>query len=231
MEKLMVSDSGHLLMARPSTDASSVDDRSEPDPHSYRTPLVYPHRYFERYDRPSLARAAGIVLAEAVVLSVAIWVFVQQVMGRIDIPASEQAQVESVLTGQVVLIFFMVFLGWLILAAIFHVFVWFADGNGGFGTTLAVVGEAELAALVLMPISLFVLFGAVGQVPSDPQAAAEFLSQRAGFNTPLLALVGFVSQVWVSVITGFGLADAHDVDLGKMLALAIVLGVLFFLIT
>lgn len=192
---------------------------------------MYPHRYLERHDRPSLSRGAGIVLTEAVVLSVAIWVFVQQVMGRIDIPATARSQVESVLTGQVVLLFFMVFLGWLILAAIFHVFVWFADGNGGFGTTLAVVGEAELAALVMLPVSLFALFGTVGQVPSDPQAAAQFLSRRAGFNTPLLVLVGFVSQLWVSIITGYGLADAHDVDRGKMLALAIVLGVLFFLIT
>lgn len=210
---------------RRGTGSRSSGDADD-DPRSYRTPLLYPHRYFERRDRPSLGVAAGVVFAQALVLGVGIYLFVSEVAARLDVPAGVRDRLTSEAIGQLIGFLFMVFVGWLLLAAIFHVFVWFADGDGGFGTTLAVVGEAELAPLVLTPVTIALLLGAASQVPPDPEAAVPFLERASSFDTPALFLVGLVGQLWAAVITGVGLGIGHDVPVEKMLALAVVLALI-----
>jgi len=193
------------------------------------TPLVAPREYFRRHDHPSLARAAGIVCVEALAIAVVLWLFMQRVIARIDVSPGERTRVQSMVTGAIVGVFFAVFVGWLLLAAIFHVFVWFADGNRGFGTTAAVVGEAEIVGLVTVPLTAIALLNLAGQTPSDPQAAAEFFQRAASFSSPLLLLVSLVGTCWKATIQGLGLAESQGMDAGKALVLTFVVGTIGFL--
>lgn len=212
------------LSRRRRSGSSASDDPD--DPRSHRTPLLYPHRYFERRDRPSLGVAAGVIFAQALVVGVGIYLFVSEVATRLDVAAGVRDRLASEAISQLIGFLFLVFVGWFLLAAVFHVFVWFADGDRGFGTTLAVVGEAELAPLVLTPITIVLLLGAASQVPQDPEAAVAFLERTSSFNTPALFLVSLVGQLWAAVITGVGLGIGHDVPVEKMLVLAVVLAMI-----
>jgi succinate dehydrogenase hydrophobic anchor subunit len=194
-----------------------------------RTPLVNPVDYFRQADRPSLARAAGIVALEGAAVAVALWLFMQRVLSRMDVSAAERAEVQSTVTGALVGVVLALFVGWLLLAVLFHVFVWFSGDNRGFGTTLAVVGEAELAGVVTLPLTTVALLVLAGQTPADPQAAAEFFRRAASFNSPLLMLVSFVTTCWKAAIQGFGLAESHGMDTGRALALTVVVGLIGFL--
>jgi len=195
-----------------------------------RTPLVNPAEYFRQADRPSLARAAGIVALEGVAVGVALWLFMQRVLSRMDVSAGARADVQSTVTGALVGVVFLIVVGWLLLAVLFHVFVWFSGDNRGFGTTLAVVGEAELAGLVTLPLTTAGLLVLAGQTPSDPQAAAEFFQRATSFSSPLLLLVTFVTTCWKVAIQGIGLAESHGMDLGKALLLTVVVGLIGFLL-
>lgn len=194
------------------------------------TPLRNPLAYFRRVDRPSIGVAAGVVLVNAIATTALVWWFVDSALGRIDAPRDEIAQARDAVSGQLVVIFVSVFLGWLLLAAALHVFVWFADGDGGFGTTLAVVGEAEFVSFLVLPVVFAVFLSLLGQIPADPDAAADFLRRAAGRERPLLLLVSLVGTVWKAYITGHGLAEGHDVAREKTFALAAVFGILGFLI-
>ncbi|MEF8852904.1 MAG: YIP1 family protein [Haloarculaceae archaeon] len=195
-----------------------------------RTPLVAPTSYFRQADRPSLARAAGIVLLEGVATGVALWFFMQRVLSRVDVSAAARAEVQSTVTGALAGVVVVLFVGWALLAAFLHVFVWFSGDNRGFGTTLAVVGEAELAGVVTLPLTTVALLALAGQTPSDPQAAAAFFRRATSFSSPLLLLVSFLTTCWKAAIQGFGLAESHGIDPGKALALTVVVGLLGFLV-
>lgn len=194
-----------------------------------RTPLFDPLGYFQRRERPSLVIGTGIVLVQAFLLVFAVWLFVQQALSRIDFPAGVDPGTGSI-GGELVYYFFMMILGWLLVAAVFHVFVWFSDGDRGFGTTLAIVGEAEFVGLVLLPVAAFVLFSAVGQIPSDPDAALTYLQDTAGLDTPLLNVAGFVGTIWRAVIAGYGLSVAQGMAREKAFVLSFAVGILGFLL-
>ena len=194
------------------------------------TPLRAPTAYFCRGDRPSLALAAGIVTAQALAVTVLVWLFMKRVIDRIGLSPSEASQIESALGGALVGVFVAVFVGWGLLAALVHVFMWFADAERGFGATLAVVGEAEIVGLVLLPVTAVGLYSLVGTIPADPQAAAEYMERATSSNTPLLVLTSFVGTVWKATIQGLGLATVHDIGPGKALALTFVLGFLGLLL-
>ena len=194
------------------------------------TPLLRPRSYFERFDRPSLARGAGFVTANAVLLPVVLWWFVGTALGRLDAPQADLQRARNSVTGEIVFVFFAVFFGWVLLAAFFHLFVWFADGSSGFGTTLAVVGEAEVVTLLTLPVVVVVFQSLLGQLPSDPEAAAAFMRRAANRQQPSLLVVSLVGTVWRAVVTGYGLAEGHDMPTEKALALAFVVGILGFLL-
>lgn len=194
------------------------------------TPLVAPSKYFSQYDRPSLARAAGIVFLEGIATALVLWLFMQRVIGRIDVTPAERAEAQSAVTGALVGVVVLLFVGWFLLAAILHVFVWFADGDRGFGTTLAVVGEAELVGVVLVPVTGLALLNLAGGTPSDPRAAAEFFQQAASYGTPLLLLVSLVGTCWKAAIQGVGLAESQGMDAGKAFVLTFVVGLVGFLL-
>jgi hypothetical protein len=195
---------------------------------------VAPSEYFSQYDHPSLARAAGIVFVEGIATAVVLWLFMQRVIAQVDVPPAERAEVQSAVIGAVigavVSVVVLLFVGWFLLAAILHVFVWFADGDRGFGTTLAVVGEAELVGVVLLPVTGLALLNLAGGTPSDPQAAAEFFQQAASSDTPLLLLVSFVGTCWKAVVQAVGLAESQGMDAGKAFALTVVVGLVGFLL-
>lgn len=194
-----------------------------------RTPLFDPLEYFQRRGRPSLSLGTGIVFLQAFLLVMAVWLFTQQVLARIDFPAGVDPGSASI--GDDLFYFFLMMVaGWLLVAAVLHVFVWFSDGDRGFGTTLAIVGEAELVGLVLFPVAVFVLFSAVGQVPSDPDAALPYLRDTAGLDTPLLNVAGFVGTIWRAYIAGYGLSVAQGMSREKAFVLSFAVGLLGYLI-
>lgn len=195
-----------------------------------KTPLRSPSEYYRQVDRPSLSFGTAVVLVEATLVAVVVWVFVQRVMAQIDLTAAERADVSGMIVGGAVGVFVAVLLGWLLFGAILHVFVWFAGGDRGFGTTLAVVGEADLVSILLFPVAAVGLFTMVGDVPSDPAAAASFLERAGPYSSPIAMLSSFVGFVWRAVIQGIGLAEAHDLPVGKMLTLTFVLGFLGFVL-
>jgi hypothetical protein len=194
------------------------------------TPLLNPIGYFRRHDRPSLTVGVAIVFIEATAISIAMWLFLQRVMERVDTSAGAEPEIRSAFAGAAVGVFVAVFAGWLLLAAIVHVFLWFADADEGFWTTLAVVGEAELVGIALLPVTAFGLFSLAGHVPSDPAAAAEYFQQATSFSSPLLLLSSLVGTLWKAAIQGLGLSESHDVDPGNALALTFVVGVVGFLL-
>ncbi|WP_436930176.1 YIP1 family protein [Halosimplex halobium] len=194
------------------------------------TPLVRPSEYFDRYDRPSIAVAFAVVAVQAVGTAVAMWLFLQRVVAHVDAPPEEKAQVQSALGGAIVGVFVGIFVGWLLLAALLHLFVWFAGGQRSFGTTLAVTGEAEIAGIVLLPVTTVGLISLLGQAPSDPQAFVDFFERAASFSSPVLLVSSLVSTLWKAAIQGYGLGVAHDLPVGKMLALAFGVGILGFLV-
>lgn len=194
-----------------------------------RTPLLQPTEYFRRRDRPSLAIATGIVVVQAVALAATIQWFVSRVFAQIDLSEETMAQVQGAVGGAVVLVFFSTLLGWGLVAAVIHLFVWFADGRN-VGRTLAVVGESQLVALVFLPVTVFLLNLQVGQVPADPDAAVRFLERTASRSSPLLLLSGFVTTLWMAGIQGVGLAETHDISRDKTFLVAFGLGIFGFLI-
>lgn len=193
------------------------------------TPLRAPREYFQRYNRPSLTVGAGVVLAQALAFVVVIWLFVGRVFAHVDVPAGTVAD-RSAMIGPLFWLVVSMVVGWLVVAAILHVFVWFADGRRGFGTTLAIVGEAEFVGLVIVPVAAVALFGTIGGMPTDPEAAMAYIENASAMGTPLLNVVGFVGTIWRAVVTGYGLSVAQDIDHGKAFVLSFAVGLLGFLI-
>jgi len=197
---------------------------------SPRTPIVDPDGYFRRTERPSLKIAAGVVTLEAVLTTVLVWWFVTRVFAQIDLSAAEREAVSAELSGVYIVTFGSVFLGWVLVAAIFHAFMWFADGERGFWATLAVVGEAGMVTIAMMPLVLGGFVIVIGQVPSDPNAASEFIQQTANQRAGILLIVGFIRVLWVGVVQAVGLSEVHDITLGKTLLVTVGFGLLAYLV-
>jgi hypothetical protein len=197
---------------------------------SPRTPIINPDRYFGRADRPSLKIAVGIVMLDALLTTLFVWWFVQQIFAQIELSASEREIVTSEANGMLPVVFFGVFLGWLLGSAIVHALMWFAGADRGFEATLAVTGEASMVNIVLMPLVVGGTVAVIGRVPSDPNAAVEFMRQVANRQIPILLLVGFVNVLWSGVVQAIGLSEVHDITLGKTLLVVIGLGLLGLLI-
>lgn len=195
-----------------------------------RTPLVDPSAYFGRSDRPSLGVAAGIVTLNAVLTVLLTWWFVSRVVAQIDISAATRQEALSNLGGMYFAVFGSVFLGWLLVGAVFHVFMWFAGADRGIGATLAVVGESMLVSIVMMPLIAFGFVLVIDQVPSSPEAAVDFIRRIQGRETGVLLLVGFVRLLWEGGVQAVGLSDVHDVSLGKAALVTIGIGLLAFLV-
>jgi len=194
------------------------------------TPLVDPREYFDRWDRPSLGFATGIVFVEAVLTAVLLWVFLQRVIVHVDAPSEETSGLQGTVALMAVGVFVAIFLGWALAAAILHVFVWLAGGSRGFGTTLAVAGESELATVILLPLTGVGLVSLLGQAPADPAAFTDFFERVTSFSSPLLLTSTLLSTLWKAAIQGYGLADAHDLPLEKMLLVAFGVGLFGWLL-
>lgn len=193
-----------------------------------RTPLRNP-AYFARSDRPSLLIGTAVVVAEATLTALLVRWFLRALLARVDIPPEAvRGAVESV----PVVTFLSIVGGWLLVAALFHVILLLlSEPDRPFGTTLAVVGEAELVSLLLLPVTAVGLHLLVGQVPADPEAAVAFLQGVPRSGSPLLILTSLVRAVWTAAIQSVGLADAHGVSLGGTFALTFGFGLLGFLLT
>lgn len=194
-----------------------------------RTPLLKPRTYFERYHRPSLAIGTGVVLAQALALLVVIWLFVGQVFAHVEFPSTTVPD-RSAMVGPLFWAAVAMVVGWVLVAAVVHLFVWFGDGSRGFGTTLAIVGEAEFVGLVMVPFVAAVLFSTIGGMPTDPEAALAYVENASGMNMPLLHVVGFVGTIWRAVVTGYGLSVAQNLDADRAFTLSFAVGILGFLI-
>ena len=194
------------------------------------TPLRRPAAYFERHDRPSLRIAAAIMAGEAIAVGIVLWLFVQQVLSNIDTSGVDTSEVQSMVLGEAVKLVIMTFVGWLILGVILHTFVWFASGDGGFPTTLAVIGETEWIAFVFIPLTGIVLMYVASGVPADPQAALDYVQRATTNSTPLLFLIGLVGTIWRAYVSGIGFSIAHDIPQAKAFAATFLVGILGLLL-
>ncbi|WP_181685549.1 YIP1 family protein [Halorhabdus salina] len=196
---------------------------------SPRTPLLDPAAYFSRRDRPSLRSAAGIVTVSAVLSIALVWWFVDRVISRIDVAGAVRQEAMSELGGQFLLTFLGVYFGWLLLAVVIHFFMWFAGADRWFGATLAVVGEAMLVSVALLPLSAIGFYVVLGQVPAEPDAAIDFVEQFNRGSTGLL-VVEFLRVLWEAAVQAIGLAIVHDISLSKTAIVTFGIGFLLFLV-
>lgn len=197
---------------------------------SPRTPIFDPFGYFRREQRPSLKIATGIITLEAVLVTVLAWWFVTRTFAQINLSTAEREAVASELNGMFLVLFGSVFLGWVLVSAIFHALMWFAGAERGFGATLAVVGESSLVSIVMTPLVLAGFVVVIERVPSNPNAASEFIRQTTNQQTGILLVVGFIRTLWVGVVQAIGLTEVHDITLDKTLLVAVGLGLLSFLL-
>jgi hypothetical protein len=198
---------------------------------SPRTPLVSPSSYFRRTDRPSLGFAAGIVTVNAVLTTALLWWFVSSVIGQINVASATRQEAMSEVSGQMLMIFVATYLGWLLIAGVIHVFMWFAGADRGFGTTLAVVGEAMLVSVVMLPLMAVGFYLLIQQVPSDLDAALDFIERfAAGSLSGPLLLIGFVRTIWEASVQAVGLAQVHNISLAKTAIVTVVLGLLILVV-
>lgn len=204
-----------------------ADDSQESTPY---TPLIRPGAYFRRLDRPSLGIGAGLVIASTLATGVVLWLFIRELIANVDTGSVDTSDIQSELLGQLVPFVILAFVGWFIIAVVLHAFVWFADGNRGFVTTLAVVGEAEFVALLSIPLTGLVLLQLAGQAPSEPWAAIEFLREAINNDTPMLLLIGLGATVWRAIISGVALAVVHGIPKSKAYTATFLVGILGFLL-
>lgn len=180
-----------------------------------RTPLVDPGSYFERDDRPSLRLGLGLIGANAVLSLLVTWVFVIRLVGRIDVSATARTEAESVVSVTLFGMFFAIVLGYVLFAGIIQVFVWFADGERGFRTTLAIVGESAFASILLLPLAAVGFGLLVQQVPAEPEAALDVMERMQNRTTPMLFVVGLVRALWEAAIQAAVVATVHEIPLEK----------------
>ncbi|QSG12351.1 putative conserved membrane protein, Yip1family [Halapricum desulfuricans] len=182
---------------------------------SPRTPLVDPGSYFERDDRPSLRLGLGLIGANVVLSLLVTWWFVIRLIGRIDVSATARAEAESMVSVTLFGMFFAILIGYVLFAGIIHVFVWFAGGERGFGTTLVIVGESALVSILLLPLTAVGFGLLVQQVPAEPEAAIDAMERMQNGTTPVLFVVGLVRGLWEAAIQAAGIATVHEIPLGK----------------
>jgi len=182
-----------------------------------RTPLLRPKAYYERFDSPSLEIAVLAVGANAVALVAVLWWFLTAVAARVEGPSAGLGDAMGAVVPSVLV---SVVLGWLLLAAILHLVVRYAGGDGDVWTTLAVVGETNLVSLAMMPGMVAVFYLLLGDVPADPEAAAAFFERTLGRSQVEFHAVSLVTTVWSAVILGYGFEAGHDLAGGTAFAIA-----------
>lgn len=195
-----------------------------------RTPLLDPWGYFERTDRPTLERGLGFVFLTAVLVTIAVWIFVREVLGKLTATAAQREAAMGEMGVYYVAAFFGVVIGWLILSAVIHLYPWLFGSARGIGATLAIVGEAEIVNVVLFPLTIGGMMLVVGQIPADPAAAQEFISKPPRQLSPLLVVVGLVGTAWRAYIYAAGLAEVQGLTSTRAYVIAFGVSIVSFLI-
>lgn len=194
------------------------------------TPLRHPIAYFERWDRPSLSVAALIVLVEAIAAPAVVWFTMNRLIDKVGVSPGVASDVRSELVGQLFFLFLGIIVGWLFVAAIVHFFMWFSDAQHGYGTTLAIVGEAEIVALLTLPVLAVLFFTVVDQAPAGGDAAVAYFRQTGSFDSPLIFLLSVIGTLGKAAITGVGLFVAHDIRPKRAFVVTFGLGIVGLLL-
>jgi len=186
-------------------------------------PLLDPSGYFRRDDRPSLAIGAGLVAVLALANAILAVGLVFLLADQTTIPpgAGLLAGVAGLFAAALEL--FGRPIVWVVLSGIAHVFLMIWDAEGEITETLAVVGEAEMAGLVLFPVQAGLAAYLVVNAPTDPAAVSEVTSGQ-----PFTVALSFATIVWKALIQGIGLGEVHGVSTAKTLTLTMALGLLVF---
>lgn len=195
---------------------------------SPRTPLFQPGEYFGHDDRPSLSRATIVVVVNAVLTSVFLWWFFTSIIGSLSFPPSVASKMHGIVSNTALSSFFDVFISWFILSIVLHVVVWFASGERGFGTTVAVVGITELVSLVLLPLTIAGFFLWIGDVPVTPttEQSVQYLQTIASTRSPLLLGILLVGGFWKAYLQAVGLSCLHEISYGKIAVVTFVIAIL-----
>jgi len=134
----------------------------------------------------------------------------------------------------VILGFVFTYVLWALWAGIFYGVSALLDGNGGFGTTMKLVGWGFVPSLLGSVLSLFITvyrFEIEGFNPpppnAGPQATQQFMqSLSSGPLVVLSAVLGFVFTLWAGVLWAFAIKHARQLTTREG-AISVALPVLF----
>lgn len=198
-----------------------------------KTPLFRPKAYFERARDPVIG-GLGVFVLYVIGSIVGFGAIASLVLGQIDDPPAglRSAMTELFLLTAIISIVVAV-IALLVVAGIMHLFTSGPDAEGSFWDAIGVAGWAYAPEIASLPLLYLYARWRIGQLSidgSDPELAVqqmESLQDPSGVG--LLITLGVVA--WSVYILAKGTSGTHDVDVGKALLPALLIGVGSFLLS
>lgn len=182
-----------------------------------RTPLRDPGAYFRErgFELGPAAAAVGVAVASLVAALLG-FAFLLSNRLRSAGQADAAATVWRVVGGELVALAVALVVGWVIVAAVLHVFARVAlSHEGSFGQTLVVTGWGTAPTAVTSIVAFAFLAVALGDASvASPEAFADQFRSNLAASSAIRAVVGLLVAVWQTYLYGNGLAVAFDVDEG-----------------
>lgn len=177
--------------------------------------LLDPNGFLERRaDDPSLVGPVLVVAIVGIVAATSSYLTVQKVAGSFGDGVGSFVAIGGAIGALSAV--FVTFVMWALFAGIFHAISALFDGDGGFRTTLALVGWGYVPSIFSGAISAAALFLALQQLtaPTDPASAATFQQQLSSHSLIITSsALGLVFTLWQGFIWTFAVKHARKLDL------------------
>ena len=191
-----------------------------------RHPLVVPQRYFETHTDPFMPALAIFALHVAGSIAL-IYATVNLFLSRVhDIPPGTEAAVFEVL-GTITIVYIGIEIAsLLIVAGIMHVLVG-SDATGSYRDAVAVAGWAYAPDIVLLPFGYLRAWVELRDRTFDGADASALAAEIESLDDPtglldFILLLLFVG--WSVYILARGTAATHDVEVGRTIGPALLVG-------
>lgn len=176
--------------------------------------LTDPDAFMRRQSaEPSFGGPVLVVLFAGLASVLSVVIVFQEIASGFEGDLGTVAAIGSV-TGAVAGLL-AVFVLWAIYAVAFHVISLAFDGEGGFRTTLSLVGWGFLPSIfsgVVAAVAMYLAIQGIS-VPSDPAAAATFQQQLQDQPVMLAAsAAGIVFTLWQAFIWTFAVKHARSLE-------------------
>ncbi|WP_336361005.1 Yip1 family protein [Haladaptatus sp. ZSTT2] len=205
----------------------------------FRTLLFDPNAFFA--DNPwadDFMAAVGAVAVVAVFAVVNLLLMGVVLAWKIDATTTQNGRTVSfdsilwdVLVGQLFLVFFSMFIGWVIVAGMVHIGSKLADGDGNFTDSLTVTAWGMVPTIFtafLATASVFIALQGELTVTSIGQLTA-LVSRLEGGAGIFGIVVPLISAVWQGYIWSFGIKHVHSLKLDTAMGVAGIIAVIFFI--